>query len=144
MKEKLCPISFEQIWTIFEQQVPNMYTSQKLQVFSSFCRPETQFKHAQGHQRAVASTNPINNIQNTNITVHELEHQKTINMKKHGYGPIVFQKWPKNAFITTFRRATLRNAKIQEVKLHYIATTHYSILQNPMAKNYGLNQKRSE
>ena len=33
--------------------------------------------HAQGHQRAGASTGSINIFQSTNITVYEVEHQKT-------------------------------------------------------------------
>ena len=37
--------------------------------------------HAQGHQRVGASTGSINIIQNTIITVYEVEHQKTVNTK---------------------------------------------------------------
>ena len=52
-----------------------MYASQK--VFSSLRRPETHFRHAQGHQRADALTGSINIFQSTIITVYEVEHQKT-------------------------------------------------------------------
>ena len=45
-----------------------MYASQKDQVFSSFCRSETHFRHAKGHQQAGALTVSINIIQNTIIT----------------------------------------------------------------------------
>ena len=58
-----------------------MYASQKFQCFSSFRRPETHFRHAQGHQRAGVSTGSINISQNTVITVYEVEYQKTVNTK---------------------------------------------------------------
>ena len=38
-------------------------------------------RHDQGHQRASASTGSINIIQNKNITVYEVESQKTVNAK---------------------------------------------------------------
>ena len=56
-----------------------MYASQKF--FSTLRRPETHFRHAQGHQRAGAVTGSINNFQSTIKTVYELEHQKTVNTK---------------------------------------------------------------
>ena len=56
-----------------------MYASQKIQIFSSLRRPETHFRHAQGHQHAGALTDSINIIQNTIITVYEVESQKTVN-----------------------------------------------------------------
>ena len=48
-------------------------------VFSSFHRPEKNFKHAQGHQRASALTGSINFFQSTTMTVYEVGHQKTVN-----------------------------------------------------------------
>ena len=56
-----------------------MYASQK--VVSSLRRPETHFKHAQGHFRANALTGSINIIQNTIITVYEVESLKTVHTK---------------------------------------------------------------
>ena len=53
----------------------------KLKFLSSFRRLETHVRHAQGHQRAGSSTGSINIIQNTIITVYEVEHQKTVNTK---------------------------------------------------------------
>ena len=50
-------------------------------VFSSLFRPETQFRHAQGHQRASALKGSINIFQSTTITVYEVEYQKTVNTK---------------------------------------------------------------
>ena len=50
-------------------------------VFSSLRRPETHFRHAQGHQRAGAVTGSINFFQSTIIRVYEVEHQKTVNTK---------------------------------------------------------------
>ena len=58
-----------------------MNASQKNQGFSSLRRPETHFRHAQGHQRAGALTGFINIFQSTIITVYEVEHQKTVNTK---------------------------------------------------------------
>ena len=58
-----------------------MYASQEFQVFSSLRRTKTHFRHAQSHQRAGALTGSINNIQNTNITVYEVESQKSVNTK---------------------------------------------------------------
>ena len=58
-----------------------MYASQKVQVISSLRRPETHFRPAQGHQQASALTGSINIIQNTIITVYEVESQKTVNTK---------------------------------------------------------------
>ena len=51
----------------------------KFKVFSSLQRPETHFRHAQGHQRASAPTGSINIFQSTTITVYEVEYQKTVN-----------------------------------------------------------------
>ena len=53
----------------------------KLKVFSSLRRPETHFKHAQGHTRASALTGSLNIFQRTTITVYEVEHQKTVTTK---------------------------------------------------------------
>ena len=58
-----------------------MYASQKVKVFSSLSRPETHFRHAQRHHRAGALTGSINIIENTIITVYEVESQKTVNTK---------------------------------------------------------------
>ena len=53
----------------------------KFKVFSSLRRPETHFRHAQGHQRAGALTSSINIFQSTISTVYEVEQQKTVNTK---------------------------------------------------------------
>ena len=53
----------------------------KFKVFSSLRRPETHYRHAQGHQRAGALTGSINIFQSTIITVYEVENQKTVNTK---------------------------------------------------------------
>ena len=81
VKEKLSPVSLTYVWTIFEHQVKDMNASRKLKIFSRPRRPETYMRHAQGHQRGGASTGSINIIQNTIITVYEVEHQKTVNTK---------------------------------------------------------------
>ena len=51
------------------------------QVFPSLPRPEQDFRHAQGHQRACALTSSNKNFQSTVITVNEVEHQKRVNSK---------------------------------------------------------------
>ena len=53
----------------------------KSMVFSSVRRAEPQFRHAQGLQRACASTGSTNNFQSTINTVYEVVHQKTVNTK---------------------------------------------------------------
>ena len=53
----------------------------KFEVFSRLRRPETHFRHAQGHQRAGALTVSLNIFQSTTFTVYEVEHQKTVNTK---------------------------------------------------------------
>ena len=57
-----------------------MYHLKKFKVSSSLRRPETHIRHAQGHQRAGASTGSINIIQNTINTVYVI-HQKSVNTK---------------------------------------------------------------
>ena len=46
--------------------------------------PETHFRHQQGRERAGAITNPVCVIQNTNITVNALEHQRIVTIKELG------------------------------------------------------------
>ena len=53
----------------------------KFKKFSSLRRPETHFRHAQGHQQAGALTGSINIFQSTTITVYEVEYQKIVNTK---------------------------------------------------------------
>ena len=53
----------------------------KFKVFSSLRRPETYVRHVQGHRGAGALRGSINIIQNTIITVYQVEHQKTVNTK---------------------------------------------------------------
>ena len=58
-----------------------MYASQKVQVLSNVRSSETNFRHAQGHQREIAITGSFNIIQITISTVYEVEYQKTVNTK---------------------------------------------------------------
>ena len=53
----------------------------KFKVFPSLRRPETHFRHAQGHQRASALTGSINIFQSTSIKLYEVLHRKTVNTK---------------------------------------------------------------
>ena len=53
----------------------------KFKVVSSLRRRETNFRHAQGNQRASAITGSINIFQRTIITIYEVELQKTVNRK---------------------------------------------------------------
>ena len=59
-----------------------MYPIQKFQAFPTSLRPETHFRHTQGHQRASALTDSIIIIQNTNIAVYEVESQESVNTKR--------------------------------------------------------------
>ena len=76
-KEKLWPVSFIFVWTKSEQQVKHMYATQNFRVFSSLRKPQPWIKHSQSHQRATALTGSIHIIQNTIVTVYEVESQKT-------------------------------------------------------------------
>ena len=53
----------------------------KLKFLSSLRRPETDFRHAQGHRGAGALTGSINIFQRTTITVYEVVHRKAVNTK---------------------------------------------------------------
>ena len=53
----------------------------KFKVFSSLRRPETHFRHAQGHQQACALTGSTNIFQSIFNTAFEVVHQKTVNTK---------------------------------------------------------------
>ena len=53
----------------------------KVKVFSNLRRPETHFRHAQGHQRSAVLTGSIKIFQSTTITVYDVEYQKTVNTK---------------------------------------------------------------
>ena len=90
-----------------------MYASQKNQVSSSLRRPETHFRHAQGHQRAVALTSCINIFQNTNITVYEAEARRQLTQNFEN-GLIGFRKKSKTYLITTFGGAKLEDTKNRE------------------------------
>ena len=63
----------------------------KFKVFSSLRRPETHFRHAQGHQRAGALRSSINIFQSTIFKVYEVEHQKTVTTKL-GKDYLVFRR----------------------------------------------------
>ena len=76
VKEMLYPISFLYVLTTFEHRVQDLFLTQKVQIFSSFRKPETLFRHDQGQQRAGTLKGSINSIQNTTITEIGVEHQK--------------------------------------------------------------------
>ena len=63
-----------------------------------------------GHQRAGALKGSINIIQNTVITVYEVESQKTDNADFENV-VIAFQKKSNRYSITTFGRARMENEK---------------------------------
>ena len=87
-----------------------MYAYQNFEIVSSLRRPETQFRHAQRHQRAGALTGSINNIRNTIFTVYEVESQKTDNANFENV-LIAFQKKSNRYSITTFGRTRMENEK---------------------------------
>ena len=81
VKEKLSPVFFIYVWTEFEHQVKDMFASQTFQTFSNLWQPETHSRHAWDAQRASAILSSTKIIQNSIITVHEVEPQKTVNTK---------------------------------------------------------------
>jgi len=66
---------------MFEHQVKDIDASQKVQVFSSFRRPEKLLQHQRDHQRAGAGIGSINFSQNKTVAVKGVEHQQTVNIK---------------------------------------------------------------
>ena len=90
----------------------------KFNVFSSLGRPETHFRHAQGHQRAGALTGSFNIFQSTIITVYEVEHQKTVNTKL-GKQTIWFSELIKDIYHYFQEKEAGRHKKIEKkVALH--------------------------
>ena len=89
---------------------------EKVQVVSSSRKPDKQFRHARGHQRAGALTGSINIIQNTVITVYGVESQKTDNADFENV-LIGFQKKSKRYPIITFGRARMENEKKIKIKV---------------------------
>ena len=106
-----------------------MYASQK--VFSTLRRPETHFRHAQGHQRAGALTGSINIFQSTFIMVYEVEHQKTINTKL-GKQTITFSEVIKD-FYHYFQEEEAGSHKKIKSKL----ALHSRSLSIDITKSYG-------
>ena len=81
-KREVYPISLSYIWTTIENQLQNVYDSQKIQFFSSLHRPRTIFRHQKGHQRANGLFRSIVIIEKTNTAVIGVEHQKPVNVEK--------------------------------------------------------------
>ena len=107
----------------------------KFNVFSSLRRPETQFRHAQGDQRAGALTGSINILQSTTITVYEVEHQKTVTTKL-GKQTIWFSEIIK-IFTTTSKKNRLDDTKRQKLGLHCVPKA----LSIDITKSYGKKYK---
>ena len=90
----------------------------KVQGFSSLRRPETHFRHAQGHQRAGALTGSINIFQSTIIRVYEVEHQKTVSTKL-GKQTIWFSEVIKDSYHYFHEKEAGRHKNIEsKVALH--------------------------
>ena len=106
----------------------------KFKVFSSLRRPETHFRHAQGHQRASALTGSNNIFQSTTITVYEVENQKTVNTKL-GKQTIWFSDFIENIY-HYFQEKQAGRRKRQKRNLHCFPKAYQSILQTHMAKKY--------
>ena len=106
----------------------------KFKIFSSLRKPETHFRHVQGHQRACALTGSTNIFRNTIITECEVVHQKTVNTKL-GKQTIWLSEVIKE-FYHYFQEKLAGRQKRQKVKLHCFPKAYQSILQNHMAKKY--------
>ena len=103
----------------------------KFKVFSSLRRPETQFRHAQEHQRTGAITGSINIFQSTTNTVYEVEYEKTVNTKL-GKQTIRFSEVIKDIYYY-FQEKQAARRKRQKRKLDCFPKAYQSILQ----KSYG-------
>ena len=113
-----------------------MYASQKVQIFSSLCQPETHFRHAQDLQWASAILGSIKIIQNTIITVYEVESQKTVNTKsckRKNWILGVIKKINHHIFFGQLDQKTKKRIKLM---LQSNAKVHQSLLQIPTAKKY--------
>ena len=135
VKKKLQPVPFIYVWRKFEHQVKDMCSSQKVQVFSSLRRPEAQFRLAQGHHQAGAITGSINNIQNTSITVYEVESHKTVNTK-FWERTNWFSELIQEIFHHNFQQSYTRRHKKIESKIECNAKAYQPILQNTTAEKY--------
>ena len=109
----------------------------KFKNFFYLCRPETHFRHAQGHLWADELTGSINIFQSTKVTVYEVVHQKTVNTKL-GKQTFWFSEVIKNIY-HYFQEKQAGRQKRQKVKLHCFPKAYQSILQNHMAKKYTVN-----
>ena len=105
----------------------------KFKVFYSLHRPETHFRHAQGHERAGALTGFIKIFQSTNITVYKVECQKTVNTKL-GKETIWFSEVIKD--IRHYFQKKAGRRKRRKRKLYCFPKAYQSILQNHMATKY--------
>ena len=103
----------------------------KFKVFSSLRRPETHFRHVQGHQRAAALTGSINIYQSTTNTVYEVEYEKTVNTKL-AKQTIWFSEVIKDIYYY-FQEKQAGRRKRQKRKLHCFPKAYQYILQ----KSYG-------
>ena len=85
--------------------------------FSSLGRLETHFRRALGHQRASALTDSIYDIQNTNSTTQEVEHQKRVS-KKAWKRTKWFSEIIKKLYLISSGEARPQDAQTSETKLH--------------------------
>ena len=104
----------------------------KFKVFSSLRRPGIHFRHSRCHQRAGELTGSINIFQSTTITVYEVEHQRTVNIKL-GKQTFWFSEEIKE-FYHYFHEKKAGRHKTKEKKLNCIPKTYQSILKKPAAK----------
>ena len=120
------PISFIYVWTTFEHQVQNLYASQKGQILSSLYRWETRFRHQQGHQRAVANSGSIENIQKTTTAMNSVERQKTVNIGKKLQIGLYRKRFHKNAIRENFNLK--RNTQLRKL----FPTNHAAFFTNTL------------
>ena len=116
----------------FWHQVEAKYASQK----SSTCFINSQAtnisqEHA-GHQLAVALTVFINSIQNTIITLYEVESQKTVNTKPWKWTDWISELF-KQIFDYNLCETSTGKRKKRKVMMQCNAQAYQSILQNPIA-----------
>ena len=112
----------------------------KFKVFSNFRRPETHFRHAQGHQQAYPLVSSTYIFQSTFNTVFEVVHQKTVNTKL-GKDYLAFRS--NQRLFHDFQGKKAGRHKKTENKNALILKTYQSILQNPSAKSTSIYKEQT-
>ena len=142
VKKNFQPVRFIYVWTIFEHQVKTKYASWKIQLVSCTRGPQTHFRNAQDPQLAGVLTVFIRSIQNTNVTLYEVESQKTVNTKSRKrtdwLSELIEQMFDHN-----FRENSTWKWKKMKVMLQCNAKAYQSILQTLQLKSRSVFEEQT-